>query len=155
MRRNLLLPFVGMGLIFLAGAAGAAEGEPAKTDGAPKAGGLSSLLDALGDLQIPSLSGLIQPERMGVLTDNQCRVTDNQPHLLADNKADRDFLSSNQVHVLSGLHLLSDISVTVQVTVRHGDRETAKPKKTPKKADGDRTSNKAKKRQAARTAKGR
>jgi len=86
------------------------------------------LLGALGEVQIPSLAGLIQPERMGVLTDNECRVEDNQPHLLSDNRADRDFLSGNQVNILSGLHLLSDITVTIQVTPGNGDRKAAKPK---------------------------
>ncbi len=90
---------------------------------------------------------------MGVLTDNECRIEDNQPHLLSDNQADRDFLSGNQVNVLSGLHLLSDITVTVQVTVGDSDRKAAKAKK----ADGDRKSNKAdksRKRKTSRSAKG-
>jgi hypothetical protein len=152
-KRNLLLALVSVGFILLVGEAGAAAGEPAKSAGEPKAGGLSSLLGALGEVQIPSLSGLIQPERMGVLTDNECRIEDNQPHLLSDNRADRDFLSGNQINVLSGLHLLSDITVTVQVTVGDGDRKASKAKK----AEGDRQSNKAdksKKRKAARNAKG-
>ena len=152
-KRNLLLSLVSLGVILLVGEAGAAESEPAKATGEPKKDGLSSLLGALGSVQIPSLSGLIQPERMGVLTDNECRIEDNQPHLLSDNEADRDFLSGNQVNILSGLHLLSDITVTVQVTVGDGDRKAAKAKK----ADGDRKSNKAdksKKRKKSRSAKG-
>ncbi|MCU0978274.1 MAG: hypothetical protein MUF25_03795 [Pirellulaceae bacterium] len=152
-RQSLLLSLVGTGVILIVGEAGAAAGEPAKSAGEPKAGGLASLLGALGEVQIPSLSGLIQPERMGVLTDNECRIEDNQPHLLSDNQADRDFLSGNQVNVLSGLHLLSDITVTVQVTVGDGDRKAAKAKK----ADGDRKSNKAdksRKRKTSRSAKG-
>jgi hypothetical protein len=152
-RRDSLLAVAGMSLILLASGASAAEGETPTAAGEPKAGGLASLLGALSEVQIPSLSGLIQPERMGVLTDNECRIEDNQPHLLSDNQADRDFLSGNQVNILSGLHLLSDITVTVQVTVGDGDRKAAKAKK----ADGDRKSNKAdksKKRKAARNAKG-
>ena len=144
-RRILLLSLVGMGLVLLAGGAWAAEGEPAKAAREPRAGGLSSLLGALGELQIPSLSGLIQPERMGVLTDNQCRITDNQPHLLSDNEADRDFLSGNQVNILSGLHLLSDITVTVQITVQDSDSKAAKPKK----AERNHKSNKSEKRKAS------
>jgi hypothetical protein len=152
-QRNLLLALTSVGVFLLVGGVWAAESEPAKATGEPKAGGLSSLLGALGEVQIPSLSGLIQPERMGVLTDNQCRVEDNQPHLLSDNKADRDFLSGNQVNILSGLHLLSDITVTVQVTVGASDRKAAKAKR----ADGDRKSNKtdkSKKRKKSRSAKG-
>lgn len=149
-RRNLLpVIMVGMLLLLLARGASAAESETPKAAGEPKTGGLPSLLGALGSLQIPSLSGLIQPERMGVLTDNQCRITDNQPHLLSDNQADRDSLSGNQVNILSGLHLLSDITVTVQITVGDSGSKAAKPKK----AAGDRKSSKSQKRKAARTAK--
>ncbi len=107
----------------------ALESLPAWMRGEPKLDGLASLLGALGGVQIPSLSGLIQPERMGVLTDNECRIEDNQPHLLSDNRADRDFQSGNQVNILSGLHLLSDVTVTVQITVSNGEGKESQPKK--------------------------
>jgi len=137
-KRNLMLVLLGVCVVLLTGKVGAAESGPPNVTDEPNKGGLTSLLGALGGVQIPSLSGLIQPERMGVLTDNECRVEDNQPHLLSDNRADRDFLSGNQVNILSGLHLLSDVTVTVQITVGDGEREKSKPKK----ADRERKSNK-------------
>jgi hypothetical protein len=101
------------------------------------------------DIQIPSLTGLIQPEKMGMFTDNPCRISDNEGHLLSDNAADRDLLSGNSCDILSNIHLLSDITVTVQITIHHGDATTAKPKNSDaarktKKAQKDKASRKKK-----------
>ena len=128
-----------------AGGAAAAEGQPAAKDGPPEAAKLADLLKVVDKLPLPSFAGLIKPERLGVLTDNQCRIQDNQTQLLSNNAADVDLLSGNQVNILSGLHLLSDISVEIHITIHSGGEDAAgaaKPAKDKPK------SSKARKRQA-------
>jgi hypothetical protein len=157
---NLLPSLAGIGLLVVASGALAADAPSAPASGEAKLGGLPQLLGALKDIQIPSLTGLIQPEKMGVLTDNACRIADNEAQLLSDNeaqlmsentaqlmsdnKADRDFQSGNSLDVLSNIRLLSDITVTVQVTVQQGEAKAAKPKKS----DQARRQNKAKQEKA-------
>jgi len=146
-KQNLLRTLAGIGLVLFGGGALAADAPSASAGGEAKLGGLPQLLGALKDIQIPSLTGLIQPEKMGMFTDNPCRISDNEAQLMLDNKADRDFLSGNSLDVLSNIRLLSDITVTVQVTVHHGEARAAKPKKS----DQARNKDKANKDKAART----
>jgi hypothetical protein len=75
------------------------------------------MLSAVGKSQMPSLAGLIQPEKMGLLTDNRCTVRDNETHVLSDLEADVDLLTDNEADVISGLSILSGISVDVQITI--------------------------------------
>lgn len=143
--RKLLQLLMGATLVMLTNVVFAAEcpAKPAAKE--PRPGGLGSLLGALGDIQIPSLAGLIQPEKMGMFSDNPIEVSDNethmlsdnQTHVLSDNEADRDFLSGNLVNVLSNLRFFSDIQVTVKITVHAKDAKPAKPKKDGEAAARD------------------
>jgi hypothetical protein len=75
---------------------------------------LSGLLDLLGSTAIPSLSGLIQPEKMGVLTDN--------PLTVRDNPVEVELLSGNETNFLSGNRFLSGITVNVQIHIHPSPR---------------------------------
>ena len=125
--------FVGVMLTGLAwalpssGTASAAESASAPS-GEHKTGGLGDLLKFGGSSTFPGLSGLIRPEKMGILTDN--------PFQVKENDIDMDLMSGNQTQLLSGIHFLSDISVNVHVTVQVGGAEVSKDR--PKKADAQR-----------------
>ncbi len=82
------------------------------------------------------------------MTDNQCRVQDNQTQLLSDNETDVNLLSGNVAHILSGIHVLSGISVDVQITIGGNDGQAPGPK--AKKGHGKNKSRKTDKRTAAR-----
>jgi len=100
--RLFLLSLTSLPIVLYAGAVAAAD---KKTDAAEirqEANGLTGMLHAVGKPVIPNLTGLIQPGKMGMLTDNQCRITDNAPHLLSDNEADLELLSDNNAEILSG-----------------------------------------------------
>jgi hypothetical protein len=94
-----------------------AEDASATGSGAAKANPLASLIDLLGSTAIPSLSGLIQPEKMGVLTDN--------PLTVRDNPVEVELLSGNETNFLSGIRILSGITVNVEVHIHHGERARA------------------------------
>ena len=117
-----------------AGTASAAE--PATAQGGErKTGGLADMLDLISKPAFPSLSGLIQPDKMGVLTDNTCQIRDNE--------VKPELMSGNEVQVLSGIRILSGISVDVRITIRGGGEKTEKVK--ARKADDRRQSRKSKK----------
>jgi hypothetical protein len=129
-------------LLLLALSAGgtlAADDNPSAQAKQPRLGGLSAMLDAVGKAQMPSLSGLIQPEKMGLLTDNECEVEDNEVHLLSDNEGDVEALSNNEIKVLPRIRILSGITVNVQLNFP-GDGKKAKTKN----AKGNQKSGKAK-----------
>jgi ribosomal protein S13 len=130
---SLLLPAL------LAGGTFAADDQSSAPTRQPRLSGLSAMLDAVGKSQVPSLSGLIQPEKMGLLTDNECEVEDNEVHLLSDNEGDVDVLSNNEVNVLSGIRILSGITLNVKITIP-GDGKKTKAKK----AKGNHKSRKSK-----------
>ena len=137
-----------LGLVLLTGNLATAADEFPKQSHESKDDGLAGLIDAVGRFPIPSLSGLITPEKMGLLTDNQCRVRDNEVHLLSDNESDIALLSGNEVNVLSGLRLLSGLAINVHVTMDRSDT------KVPKAKHGDhRKSKKSKRDKAARKTK--
>jgi hypothetical protein len=79
--------------------------------------GLAALLGAVGASQVPSLSGLIRPEKMGLLTDNKCTAKGNKVHLLSDNEADVDLLSDNKTKLRSDIRILSGLTVHIQITI--------------------------------------
>jgi hypothetical protein len=118
-KKNSWAAWAGLVGAYLATGAIAAEPESASKASIPSTAAWAGLFDVAGKL--PSLSGLIRPEKMGVLTDNQVRVHDNEPKLLSDNDAELNLLSGNVVHLLSDLHFLSGISINVQVNVPSGD----------------------------------
>jgi hypothetical protein len=98
--------------------------EEAPTSGEPLSeSGFGQLLELVSSPTFPSLSGLIQPGEMGVLTDNQ----DN----FSDNKVQLDLLSNNEVKILSDLQILSGISVNITISLGDGDCSG----RTKKKAD--------------------
>ena len=114
-------------------------GEPAKAKvGESQAGGLADLLEIIGKPTFPSLSGLIRPEKMGILTDNPCQIRENE--------VEAELMSGNQTRILSGIHILSGITVDVHVTVRSGSDGASKDK--AKKADDKRPSKKSRKKKA-------
>lgn len=125
----------------------AAESKPVPQETAPSLGGLTGLLDVVGKL--PNLSGLIQPEKMGLLTDNQYRVQDNQAKLLSENEADVSLLSGNVTKLAPSIRILSGLSVDVRIVVRSGDGKAASPKAA--KGHGKKKSRKAGQQHAART----
>jgi hypothetical protein len=72
---------------------------------------LASLVEVLRVTGFPNLSGLIQPEKMGVLSDNPLTVQDNPVDF------DVNVLSGNQTNVLSGIRILSGITVNVEIHI--------------------------------------
>ena len=145
----------GVGLVLLATGAVAAENESAAKDGEPKTKGLAGLFEGAGKLQMPSLAGLIKPEKMGLLADNQCQVQvkDNAPKLLSDNQPEMNLLSGNEASFLSRIHILSDLSVNVHITIHRGDAQAADhkaqaghPKHKSRKAAKPKTARKPKER---------
>lgn len=131
-KQDLLRTLTGIALAILASGVFAADAPSASAGREMPLGGLPQLLGALKDIPIPSLSGLIQPEKMGLLTDNTCRVSDNQPRLMSDNSAGRDFQSGNSLDVLSNYRLLSDITVTVEIHVHQGEAQAGQHQKSDK-----------------------
>jgi hypothetical protein len=150
-RLALLLPLAGLGLVGLAAELATAGDEPAKESRESNDHGLSGLISIVGRLPMLNLSGLIRPEKMGLLTDNQCRIRDNEAHLLSDNETVGDFLSGNKVSILSGVRLFSGFTINVNFTI-HG-RDTKAPKTKPKRGDGRRGSKKSKRHRTARKTK--
>jgi hypothetical protein len=112
--------------------------EPATAQGGErKTSGFAEILGLISNPNFPSLSGLIQPEKMGVLTDNTCQIRDNE--------VEPEVMSGNKVQILSGIRILSGISVDVRVTIRGGEGST---KGKARKADGKRRSKKSKRNKA-------
>jgi hypothetical protein len=141
-----LLPLAGLGLLFFGGEPATAGDEPVKESSESKDDGLSNLISTVAGLPIPSLSGLIKPEKMGILTDNESVIRDNEAHLLSDNVTDVSLLSGNKVGILSHVRLLSGFTVNVYVTIH--DRDVKASKQNSR--DGRRDPKKSKRRKAAR-----
>jgi hypothetical protein len=125
----MFVSMTGLGLIFVVCTVAAADDETATKDAKPEAAGVSSLLGMFSKSSLPSLEGLIKPDKMGVLTDNQCRVTDNEPHLLSGNKATVKLASDNQI--------LSGITVNVHISVGANGRKSAQADKGNEKRKAD------------------
>ena len=120
-RRSVWVTLAVAGLVLLACTVTVADDQSTTRTAKPEAAGISGLLDLFGKSSLPSLSGLIKPEKMGVLTDNQCRIKDNEPHLLSDNEA--------TVKLASDIQVLSGITVNVHISVQAGRGKTAEAKK--------------------------
>ena len=128
---------VTLAALLLIAATVAPAAEPAAAPGGEqKAGGFGDILDLISKPTFPSLSGLIRPEKMGVLTDNTCQIRDNQ--------IEPELMSGNKTEVLSGIHILSGISVDVRVTIRSADDGRASKVKA-RKTDDKRPAKKPKK----------
>ena len=141
-----LLLMLGGGLAWLADASAGAAETTAKNAGEPASGGLLGALGAVSKAPLPSLSGLIRPEKMGLLTDNQPRFKDNETHLLSDNDTEVELQAENRINILSGIQLFSGIKVNVQINVSDGGSKAAKASK----GDGERKAKKPHQRKAAR-----
>lgn len=141
-----LLPLVGLGLVLFAGELAPAGEKPVKESREPNDDGLSGLIGAISRVPMPNLSGLITPEKMGLLTDNQCKIRDNEAHLLSDNEADVALLSGNEVRILSDVNLLSGFTINVHIIIHDRDPKASKPRK----GDGRRDSKKWKRHKAGR-----
>ena len=63
---------------------------------------------------------------------------------IRDNHVEPELMSGNKTEVLSGIRILSDISVEVRVTIRSDDEEGA-PKVKARKTDDKRPTKKPKK----------
>jgi hypothetical protein len=106
-------------ILTLSGGVASAEDASATGSAAAKPSPLAGWVDLLGSTAIPSLSGLIQPENMGLLSDN--------PLTVEDNPIDVELLSGNETNFLSGIRILSGITVNVEIHVHDGER--AKPER--------------------------
>ncbi len=157
-----LLPLTLLAIALFAGAAAAADQQADAAESRPKASGVTRMLHAVGKPAMPNLAGLIKPEKMGVLTDNQCRITDNAPHLLADNETEVELLSGNRaeilsgnevpllsgntaelwsrIRLLSGIKVFSDIQVDVHINVQNSGNRGADRK--AKRSAGEKKSRK-------------
>jgi hypothetical protein len=133
-RRNSLLFVTLLGLALLTQLNATAADKSTSPDKNLETGGLSAVLGAVGVPQMPSLSGLIRPEKMGLLADNKLTASDNEAHLLSGNEADVDILSDNTVNILSGVRLLSGVTVKVQISIH---RDQKKPKAKKRRAKGN------------------
>jgi hypothetical protein len=121
-RLKFWLPMTAAFLIFFPAAIASAQDAPAAGSGQTRGSALSGLLDLFGSTGLPSLSGLIQPEKMGVLTDN--------PLTVRDNSVETQLLSGNETKVMSDIRILSGITVNIHVHIAPG-----KPAKTERQAD--------------------
>jgi len=134
------------------------------------ASGLKTMLQWTGKTGMPNLEGLIKPEKMGVLTDNQMNVTDNMPQLLANNEVEVEPFSENQaptannnaamsgnraelfsrINLLSNLKFLSNIEIELEINVKKSGNKgvdaKAKKGKGKKKKVGKAGAKKSKKR---------
>ncbi len=80
---------------------------------------------------------------MGILTDNPCQIKDND--------VEAELMSGNQTRILSGIHILSGISVEVHVTVQSGNDGASKDVASTdgaKKTDDKRHAKKSRKNKA-------
>ncbi|NLF72681.1 MAG: hypothetical protein GX575_26910 [Candidatus Anammoximicrobium sp.] len=124
------LILAGLSVASLAGGAASAA-EPAKAPGGePKPAGFLEILELMSRPNFPNLSGLIRPEKMGALSDNTCQVTDNQ--IKPEFHIEPELMSGNKTEVLSGIHILSGLSVDVRITIRTADKERARKPKAQK-----------------------
>ena len=134
----------------------AAEPAAETKEAPPKASTLGALF---GGRAMPSLSGLIKPEKMGLLTDNQ--IQGNAPHLLSDNEAEiaseNEMFSSNliaspiQLQLLSGFKLFSDlVNIDVNINVSNSGNEGVAAPNVASKAKGKKKSRKGGKKKAGR-----
>ena len=128
-RRTSLLLMLSLGLALLGQRNAVAADKSSSVDKNPKTGSLSAVL---GVPNMPSLSGLIRPEKMGVLTDNKFTAKDNEAHLLSDNETDVDILSDNVLEILSGIEVFSGLTVKVKISV-HRDHKKANKGRGKKK----------------------
>ena len=112
-----LLAMTAVALLLLSSGVALADDASATGSATAQANPLAGLFDLLGSTAIPSLSGLIQPEKMGVLSDN--------PLTVEDNPIDVELLSGNETNFLSGIRILSGITVNVEIHVHHGERARA------------------------------
>jgi hypothetical protein len=132
------------------------------------ASGLKTMLQWTGKAGMPNLEGLIKPEKMGALTDNQMNVTDNMPQLLANNEVEpfsenraptannNAAMSGNRaelfsrINLLSNLKFLSDIEIELEINIEKSGNKgvdaKAKKGKGRKKKVGRAGAKKAKKR---------
>ena len=140
-RHNLWQSYVVMALtLFPAVSIFADDKAPAGGDQL-KRSGLGQLLELVSSPTLPSLSGLIRPEEMGMLTENQ----DN----FSANKVELDLLSNNKAKILSDFQILSGISVNVTISFGDSDRSDRKTKN----ADRQTKSKKSQKRKKHRRSK--
>jgi hypothetical protein len=121
-RLKFWLPMTAATLILLASRTAQAQDAPATAPAPAKSTAWSSIFDLLGSNALPSLAGLIQPEKMGVLTDN--------PLTVRDNSVETQLLSGNETKVMSDIRILSGITVNIHVHIAPG-----KPAKTERQAD--------------------
>jgi hypothetical protein len=124
-RRASLLVLLSLGSLLLGQWDAAAADKSSSVDKNPKTGSLSAVL---GVPNMPSLSGLIRPEKMGLLTDNKLTAKDNEAHLLSDNETDVDILSHNVVEILSGIEVFSGLTVNVRISVHRDHKKANKGK---------------------------
>jgi hypothetical protein len=139
-------------VLFVGGTVSAAD-KSATKDRKPETGGLADIVEVLGQLRALDLSGLIKPQEMELLTDNQCRIKDNEAHLFSGNEAEIELLSGNKANLLSGIRILSDFSVDIHVNIQTSDSKT--PSVKAKKRNGKRKSHKSRNRRARAKSKGR
>jgi hypothetical protein len=141
---------LGLGFVLVTSDLATAADELPQQSHASKPDGLAGLLDAVGKFPMRSLSGLISPEKMGILTDNQCKIRDNETHLLSDNESEIALLSDNDVRLLSGVRLFSGLTINVHLTIDRGEGKATKAKhgehrRNSKKSKRDKAARKRKK----------
>jgi hypothetical protein len=103
-----------------------AENAPAESrsrDATP----ISQWLSKIGSSAIPSLEGLIKPEKMGLLADNLCEIADNVVELLSGNRDNKTILkplSDNTAELLSGNETEVDVDYDQAVDVLSDNPES-------------------------------
>lgn len=135
--RSVLLLLV-MGLVPMSAQTASAGEDPGQKSSKSKLEGLLDLMSTVNGLRIPDLTGLIQPEEMGI-SDNKSSIRDNQTHVLSDNETDVGLLSGNRLQFFSCIRILSGITVHVHVSVQNGD---VRPSEAKDKKDGSRRNSK-------------
>lgn len=121
MKRFPRLVILGLVLVVFARAAIAAEGKSPPKDDKASAAALADLLAIVTKLPMPNLSVLLPPKKLGLLSDNESTIKDNQANLLSGNKTDVDTLSGNNIKTLSDIRILSNLSLQVNINIYGGD----------------------------------
>ena len=141
-RHNRLRSYVVMALTLFTSVSVFADDEAPAVSNPLKKSGLGQLIELVSSPTFPSLSGLIQPEKMGVLTENQ----DN----FSGNKVDLELLSNNKAKILSDLQIFSGISVNVTISLGDSDRSDQKSKKADRKTKSKKSQKREKHRRSKR-----
>ena len=93
---------------------------------------------------VPSLDGLIRPEKMGLLGDIRTLVRDNVANVGSGNEATVDVLSGNEADLRAEVSILSGLTVHLNITVQIGGEKKGQAKARKQRGKSKRAGKKRK-----------